>query len=138
MKICRCCKEDLPLDRFGKNLRNKDGKNSICLLCDKKVHQERRKMYIRKLLMRRYAGMCVACGSKENLELKPLIERKRNHANNFVLLCGRCIANGAVVMNKFLRDCTRCGYRWVSRKEVTVTCPNCGSPYWFRLHLPKD
>lgn len=26
--------------------------------------------------------------------------------------------------------CVRCNHKWLPRKPVVMTCPNCRSPYW--------
>ena len=36
------------------------------------------------------------------------------------------------------RECKRCGWKWIPRKEKTVTCPKCKSAYWDIEKKKKD
>lgn len=131
MKKCAVCKKELPLEQFGKHSGNPDGKNHICLACDRELHRQRRVLKIKRLLFQRYGGRCAGCDAGEGLEVVPIIERKRMHLNCYILACEKCKMDAGLI-NIFLRDCAKCGYRWVARRKRTITCPNCGSPYWFR------
>lgn len=51
MKTCRKCKEDKPLDQFGKNMHQADGLNYYCKKCESK-----------RAATYRHSGDCPHCG----------------------------------------------------------------------------
>jgi hypothetical protein len=33
-------------------------------------------------------------------------------------------------MNRKMNACFRCGWQWFARKEISMLCPKCHSPFW--------
>lgn len=134
MKQCLSCKLKLPLSDFGKNKAQRSGLNTICLKCDRLKHKENRLIEMEKSVRRHYNGRCVICDGVENLQIEPIFQTKRLCAKAMVLICSNCKRQGIPTMTNYVRNCFRCGHKWIAKKRNTITCPKCRSPYW---HTPR-
>jgi hypothetical protein len=133
-KTCLTCKREMPIDDFGKNKATDDGLNYICLSCDRKRHRASKLENLEREVRVLFNGRCALCDTVENLEVIPMLEMARKTARGYVLICSHCKANGIPTVGSYRRDCARCGYTWIARNKITLTCPGCGSARW---HLPK-
>ena len=131
MNRCSKCKKELPSRSFCKI---KGKLSRICLKCDRKRHEEDYLKNFNKAVMQLYDGRCVMCDGVENLEIIPTMKTRRRNIKAMVLICSNCKRKGVPTMSRYLRDCMRCGHRWVAMKPTTIQCPKCGSSYW---HMPK-
>lgn len=133
-KTCMACKRQLPVTDFCKNKNSPTGINSICLKCDRDRHKTVLTSELERKVRIAFDGHCAICDTVENLEVVPIIQVKRRVPKAYILLCSHCKAQGIPQTSPYLRDCAKCGHRWVVRKQNTITCPKCKSPYW---HVPR-
>ena len=135
-QTCTSCKRSLPATDFCKNRNEKTGRNTVCLKCDRDRHGQRLQEDLERKVRVAFNGHCVICDTTENLEIVPIIEMKRRNPKAYVLVCSRCKAVGIPKASPYLRDCAKCGYRWIAKNANTIRCPNpkCRSPYW---HVPR-
>ena len=128
MSRCSKCKRELPELAFCKV---KGKINRICLACDRIIHNDRKRREIETAVYKRYDGRCFKCDGIENLEIIPIMKTVFPNPNAMILICAACKREGIPMLSPYIRDCFRCGHRWVARKQVTVICPKCHSVYWF-------
>lgn len=72
---------------------------------------------------------------KKNEHLSPVeLAEKKEWSQVFV--CGACDLIDDTRHRVFVpaNRCLRCGHVWLSRKENTIACAKCKSPYW---HISK-
>lgn len=131
-KRCHSCHRDLPLGEFGKDASEKSGLRYICRECVRKRSHERLTAELERKVRLLYGGRCAICDTVEDLKVIPTVELKRRVPRSYVLLCPKCRSMGVPTTSRYIRDCMRCGHRWVARKPETITCPKCKSPYWYR------
>lgn len=125
--FCYKCKKELPEKAFCKI---KGRISRVCLACDRTIHNDRKRKEIETTVYKIYNGRCVKCDGVENLEIIPVMKTALPNPKAMILLCTICKREGIPTMTRYVRDCIRCGHRWIARKNETVTCSKCKSPYW--------
>jgi protein-arginine kinase activator protein McsA len=133
-KKCVGCNREKPLSSFGKNSSQPSGINYICLECARNRRRDQLDVELERKVRVLFNGRCVLCDTVENLEIVPMANTKWRTPRAMVLICSRCKAKGIPTASPYRRDCARCNYSWFARKNVTTTCPSCGSAYW---HVPR-
>ena len=85
-KICPCCKQDKPIEKFGRNLGTKSGKAVYCLVCqNRKAKEKYAKDPARREYMRQYNLKPERQASKTAYRLRPAVQariKSNQHSNH--------------------------------------------------------